>query len=133
MAVAAAADHRAVRTDAAPAPVGPYSQAVASGGFLFVAGQLGLDPGTGRLVEGGAAAQTRQALRNLAAIVEAAGTSLARVTKTTVFLADLDDFAEMNEVYAGFFPGTPPARSTFQVARLPASAAVEIEAIVALG
>jgi 2-iminobutanoate/2-iminopropanoate deaminase len=120
-----------VRTEAAPAPVGPYSQGVvAFGPFLFTAGQLGLDPKTGRLVGEDVASQTRQALLNLKAVLEAGGTCLANVVKTTVFLADMKDFAAMNEVYREFFATEPaPARSCIQVACLPLNALVEIEAV----
>jgi 2-iminobutanoate/2-iminopropanoate deaminase len=120
-----------VLTDRAPSPVGPYSQAIRAGGLLFVAGQIPLDPATGAM-PAGVAEQTRLVLRNLQAIVEAAGASLRDVVKTTVFLADLAEFAAMNEVYAAFFPADPPARATVQVARLPKDARVEIEAIAAV-
>ncbi len=123
------AERQVVHTDRAPAAVGPYSQAIRVDHTVFTAGQVGIDPQTGQLVEGGIAAQTRQALQNLAAVLEAAGTSLANVVKTTVFLADMGDFAEMNRVYAEFFAEAPPARSTVQVAGLPLGALVEIEAI----
>jgi 2-iminobutanoate/2-iminopropanoate deaminase len=127
----AGAGPREVRTEAAPAPVGPYSQGVvAFGPFLFTAGQLGLDPKTGRLVGEDVASQTRQALLNLKAVLEAGGTCLANVVKTTVFLADMKDFAAMNEVYREFFATEPaPARSCIQVACLPLNALVEIEAV----
>ena len=119
-----------IRTDAAPAPFqgAPYSQAIRSGDFVFVSGQLGLKPGQTALPEG-IVAQTTQVLANLAAILEAAGSSPAHIVKTTVFLADLGDFAAMNELYAGFVGDQPPARSTFQVAKLPSAALIEIEAI----
>jgi 2-iminobutanoate/2-iminopropanoate deaminase len=117
-----------VRSEHAPAPVGPYSQAIRVDNSVFAAGQLGIDSQTGELAEG-IQAQTRQALQNLAAVLEAAGTSLANVVKTTVFLADLDHFAAMNEAYAEYFPDDPPARSAVQVARLPLDALIEIEAI----
>ncbi len=118
-----------IRTDAAPAAIGPYSQAVRVGDFIFTAGQIGLDPTTGQLVAGGIAAETRQALRNLQAVLAAAGSSLAEVVKVTVFLRDIDEFGAMNEVYATFFTTHPPARSAVQVAALPKGARVEIEAI----
>ena len=118
-----------IHTTGAPAAVGPYSQAVATSGFIFTAGQLGLTPGAAALVEGGIREQTRQALANVQAVLEAAGSSLERVVKTTVFLKDMDDFAAMNEVYAAFFPHQPPARSTVQVAQLPLDALVEIETV----
>lgn len=122
-------ERRVIATDRAPAAVGPYSQAIRVDHTVFTAGQIGLDPQTGELVEGGIVAQTRQALQNLAAVLEAAGTSLQNVVKTTVFLANMDDFPEMNRVYAEFFPEAPPARSTVEVARLPLGALVEIEAV----
>jgi 2-iminobutanoate/2-iminopropanoate deaminase len=120
-----------VRTEAAPAPFqgAPYNQAIVAGGFVFVAGQLGLDPGSKEIVAGGIGPQTEQAFSNLRAILETAGSSLDAVVKTTVFLTDLDDFAGMNEVYASHIGTAPPARSTVQVAALPAGAIVEIEAI----
>lgn len=118
-----------INTDRAPMPVGPYSQAIRVDSSVFTAGQIGLNPTTGKLVDGGIKAQTRQVLQNLSAVLEAAGTSLANVVKTTVFLADLNDFAAMNEVYAEFFPDRPPARSAVQVARLPLDALIEIEAV----
>ena len=125
---------QAVRTDAAPAPFqgAPYSQAIKANGFVFVSGQLALAPGATELVEGGVAAQTEQVFANLRAILEAAGSSLDRLVKTSVFLQDLGDFAAMNEVYARHVGGTPPARSTFQVAKLPSGALVEIEAVATL-
>jgi 2-iminobutanoate/2-iminopropanoate deaminase len=118
-----------IATDKAPAAVGPYSQAVRVGDFVFTAGQVPLDPATGQMVEDNIEAQTRQALTNLSAVLEAAGTSLANVVKTTVFLADMGEFKAMNGVYAGFFPGAPPSRSAIQAAALPLGARVEIEAI----
>ena len=122
---------RVVRTEAAPAPFqgAPYNQAIVANGFVFVAGQLGLDPATGEIVEGGIGPQTERVFANLKAILEASGSSLDAVVKTTVFLRDLDDFAGMNEVYARHVGATPPARSTVEVGRLPAGALVEIEAV----
>jgi 2-iminobutanoate/2-iminopropanoate deaminase len=117
-----------IATSQAPAAVGPYSQAVAAGPYLFVSGQIPLDK-DGHKVEGDIVVQTVQALENLKAVLTAAGLALKHVVKTTVFLADMSDFAEMNRVYAEYFPETPPARSTIQVAALPKGAAVEIEAI----
>ncbi len=117
-----------VSTDAAPPAVGPYSQAVIAGDFIFAAGQLGIDPQSGELVEG-IEAQTRQVLSNLSAVLEAAGSSLDREVKATIFLAHMEDFATMNTVYAEFFPLQPPARSTVEVAQLPRGALVEIEVI----
>jgi 2-iminobutanoate/2-iminopropanoate deaminase len=121
----------AVRTEAAPAPFqgAPYSQAILANGFVFVAGQLGLEPGSSDVVAGGIRPQTERVFANLAAILEAAGSSLDRIVKTTVFLRNLEDFAGMNEVYAARLEGIPPARSTVEVGRLPAGALVEIEAI----
>ena len=118
-----------VKTDKAPAAIGPYSQAVRSGGFLFCSGQIPLDPGTGKMVDGGIEAQTDRVLKNLEAVLAAGGATLAAVVKTTVFLADLADFPAMNAVYGKYFPLDPPARATVQAARLPAGALVEIEAI----
>jgi 2-iminobutanoate/2-iminopropanoate deaminase len=119
-----------IRTDRAPAPFpgAPYSQAIRANGFVFVSGQVGLRPGETELPDG-IAAQTEQVFANLGAILEAGGSSLDRLVKTTVFLQSMDDFAGMNEVYARHVGGTPPARSTFQVAKLPAGALIEIEAV----
>jgi 2-iminobutanoate/2-iminopropanoate deaminase len=121
-----------IATDKAPAAVGPYSQAVRVGDFVFTAGQIPLDPKTGQMVEGSIEAQTRQALTNLSAVLEAAGTSPANVVKTTVFLADIGDFQAMNGIYAEFFPDAPPARSAVQAAALPLGARVEIEAVAVI-
>jgi 2-iminobutanoate/2-iminopropanoate deaminase len=118
-----------ISTAAAPAAIGPYSQAIRTGDLLFVTGQIPLDPATGQLLAGDVRVQTRQVLKNLAAILEAGGSSLSRVVKTTVYLRDLGEFAAMNEVYAEFFGEQPPARATVQVARLPRDAAVEIELV----
>jgi 2-iminobutanoate/2-iminopropanoate deaminase len=118
-----------VETGNAPGAIGPYSQAVIANGFVFTSGQIPLDPATGEFVAGGVAEQTEQVLRNLSAVLEAAGTTLARAVKTTVFLADMNDFAAMNEVYGRFFKDSPPARSTVEAARLPRDARVEIEVI----
>jgi len=113
----------------APKPLGPYSHGVRSGRWVFTSGTIGNDPATGKLVPGGVAAETRQALTNLSGTLRAGGTSLTQVVKTTVFLVDLGQFAAMNAVYAEFFPQDPPARSTIQVGALPGGAAVEIEAV----
>ena len=122
-----------VHTGAAPAAIGPYSQAVRAGEYLFVSGQLGIDPATKQMVEGGIAAQAERALRNIAAILEAAGGTMENVVKTTVLLQSMDDFPRLNEVYARFFAAEPPARAAYQVAKLPLGALVEIEAIAHLG
>jgi 2-iminobutanoate/2-iminopropanoate deaminase len=120
-----------IRTDAAPAPFqgAPYNQAIKANGFVFVAGQVGIQPGAKELVAGGIVEQTEQVFANLRAILEAAGSSLDRLLKTTVFLQNFDDFAAMNEVYARHVGDGPPARSTVEVAKLPSGALVEIEAI----
>lgn len=117
-----------ISTSKAPQAIGPYSQAVRTGNLVVTAGQLGIDPTSGDLVNGGIEAETSQALLNLKAVLESAGSSLSDVIKTTVFLRDMNDFAQMNHVYGGFFEAQPPARSTVQVAALPKNAAVEIEA-----
>lgn len=122
-----------IATKDAPQAIGPYSQAVKAGGFVFASGQIPIDPETGEFVSGGVAEQTAQVLKNLSAVLEAAGTQLASVVKTTVFLADMNDFAAMNEVYARFFAENPPARATVEAARLPRDARVEIEAIALAG
>lgn len=119
----------AVSTTGAPAAIGPYSQAIASGDLVFCSGQLGLDPATGAIVEGGVGAQAARALRNLSAVLDAAGLTFGDVVKTTVFLADIDDFATVNTVYATFMPDPAPARSTFAVGALPKGGLIEIEAI----
>jgi 2-iminobutanoate/2-iminopropanoate deaminase len=121
-----------VATSGAPRAIGPYSQALRAGGFLFTAGQVGFDPTTGELVDGGIAEQTRRVLQNIRAILEAGGSGLAQVVKTTVFLVDMADFAAMNEAYAEAFGTHRPARSTVAVAALPRGARVEIEAVAAV-
>ena len=118
-----------IQTDKAPAAIGPYSQAIKAGGFVFVSGQIPTDPETGEFVAGGITEQTDRVLRNLRAVLEAAGSGLDQVVKTTVFLADMNDFAKMNEVYAKQFKQPYPARSTVQVARLPRDARIEIDVI----
>ena len=118
-----------IRSEAAPAAIGPYSQAIEIDGWVHVSGQIALDPATGQLVGTDAAAQTHRVLANLKAVLEAADCTLDDVVKTTVYLADLDDFAAVNEVYARYFTQTPPARACIQAARLPRGARVEIDAI----
>jgi 2-iminobutanoate/2-iminopropanoate deaminase len=120
---------QAISTPLAPAAIGPYSQAIRCGNLVFLSGQIPLDPQTGHIVEGDAAVQTARVLQNLSAILEAAGSSLGQVVKTTVYLKDLSDFGMMNEVYARFFDDTPPARATVEVARLPRNVSVEIDLI----
>ena len=118
-----------IATDRAPRAIGPYSQAVRAGNLVFASGQISIDPATGEFVAGGVAEQTEQVLRNLTSVFAAAGVELNQIVKTTVFLADMEDFAAMNEVYGRFFGEQPPARATVQAARLPRDAKVEIEAI----
>ncbi len=122
-----------VISEGAPPALGPYSAGIRTEDFVFLAGQVGLDPSTGKLVSGGIEAETRQALTNLANVLQGAGASMKMVVKTTVFLRDMEDFSRMNAVYAEFFPDEPPARSTVQVAGLPGGAAVEVEAIALAG
>lgn len=129
----AAKRREVVIAEKAPAAIGPYSAGIRTPQYIFLAGQVGLDPATGELVPGGIEAETRQALTNMANILEAAGSSLDQVVKTTVFLADLAEFSRMNAVYAEFFPKEPPARTTVGVAGLPKGARVEIEAIALVG
>ncbi len=124
-------NRHAITTSGAPGAIGPYSQAIGAGRLLLCSGQIGLDPTTGELVEGGVAAQAERALRNLGAVLDAAGLGFADVVKTTVFLVDMADFAALNEVYGRFMTDPPPARSTIAVAALPRGARVEIEAIAA--
>jgi 2-iminobutanoate/2-iminopropanoate deaminase len=124
---------RIISTDRAPKAIGPYSQAVISGGLAFLCGQGPIDPATGRVVEGDVTAQTERVLQNLSAVLEASGSSTARVLKVTVFLADLNDFQKMNQVYSRYFPVDPPARTTVEAARLPLDILVEIDAIAEVG
>ena len=124
---------KTVQTEKAPAAIGPYSQGVLAGGFLFCSGQIPIDPATGKMVEGGIKIQTERVLHNLAAILEEGGASLHSVVKTTVYLADLSDFPAMNGVYETFFKENPPARATMEVAKLPAGALVEIDAVASVG
>lgn len=118
-----------IHTEQAPKAIGPYSQAIRTNGFVFASGQIPIDPKTGEFVAGGIAEQTEQAIKNLSRVLEAAGSDLNRVVKTTVFLVDMGEFAAMNEVYSRFFSEEPPARATVEAARLPRDARVEIEAI----
>jgi 2-iminobutanoate/2-iminopropanoate deaminase len=118
-----------IQTDRAPQAIGPYSQAIKANGFIFASGQIPLDPATMRIVEGGIEEQTGRVLDNLKAVLEAAGSSLDRVVKTTVYLADMGEFAAMNEIYARYFGATKPARATVQVARLPRDVKVEIDVV----
>jgi 2-iminobutanoate/2-iminopropanoate deaminase len=120
-----------VLTNHSPKPIGPYSQAIKSNGFLFISGQIALDPASGEFAGATIQQQTERVLENLKGILEAGGASLSHVLKTTVFLKDMNDFAAMNEVYARYFTAAPPARSTVQVARLPKDALVEIEVVAA--
>lgn len=120
-----------ISTDRAPGAIGPYSQAIKAGGMVYCSGQIPIDPVTGEFVSNDIAEQTEQVLKNLNAVLEAAGTGLGNVVKTTVFLADMSDFAAMNEVYSRFFSDNKPARATVQAARLPRDARVEIECIAA--
>lgn len=122
-----------VHSDDAPKAIGPYSQAIKANGLIFASGQIPLDPATMQIVEGGIREQTERVMNNLEAVLQAAGSSLEGVVKTTVFLKDLTDFAEMNEVYGSFFKQTPPARSTVEVARLPRDVRVEIDVIALEG
>jgi 2-iminobutanoate/2-iminopropanoate deaminase len=118
-----------VSTEKAPGAIGPYSQAIKAGGMMFCSGQIPIDPATGEFVEGGVAEQTEQVFKNLIAVLEAGGSGLDGVVKTTVFLADMNDFTAMNEIYARYFDSNKPARATVQAARLPRDAKVEIECI----
>ncbi len=121
-----------VATELAPKAIGPYSQAVVAGGMVYASGQIPINPATGQIVEGGTAVQTERILENLKAVLEASGSSLAQVVKTTVFLKDMNDFAAMNEVYGRYFADQAPARSTIEVARLPRDVRVEIDVIAAV-
>ncbi len=121
-----------VLTDRGPKPIGPYSQAIKANGFLFASGQVALDPKTNEFVPGDIRQQTERVLENVKGIVEAAGSKMGHVVKTTVFLKSMNDFTAMNEVYARYFPSAPPARSTVEVARLPKDALLEIEAIAVI-
>ncbi len=118
-----------ISTPNAPKAIGPYSQAIRANGFLFISGQVCFDPATGNLISGGIQEQTEQVIKNLSAILQAAGSGLEKVVKTTVYLKNMSEFVPMNEVYGRFFPSAPPARSTVEVARLPKDVAVEIDVI----
>ena len=118
-----------ITTDRAPKAIGPYTQAIRANGFIFVSGQIAIDPATNQVIEGDTAAQTVRVMENLKGVVEAAGSSMARVVKTTVYLKDIADFPVMNEIYGRYFPGTPPARATVGVASLPRNVRVEIDLI----
>jgi len=124
---------KAVSSPSAPAAIGPYSQAIRAGNLLFLSGQIPLDPATGNLVEGGVEAQTRQVFKNIEAILKAGDTSFDGVVSATVYLADMNDFAKVNEIYATYFSSPAPARATVQVARLPKDCLVEIQVIASLG
>ncbi len=126
------ADRERVHTDGAPGAIGPYSQAIVSGGFVYTAGQIGLDPSTGEFVTGGVEAQAERVLQNLSAVLEAAGSSMSDAVKTTMYLADMSDFAAVNEIYGRYFTEPFPARSAVQAAALPKGARVEIDAIARL-
>lgn len=126
-------DRKRVQTDGAPAAIGPYSQAIVSGGFIFTAGQIGLNPETGEIVDGGVEAQAVRVLQNLTAVLEAAGSSTKDVVKTTMYLADMADFVAVNEIYAQYFEEPFPARSAVQAAALPKGTLVEIDAIARVG
>ena len=121
--------NKIVSTDRAPKAIGPYSQAVISNGFVFVSGQVPLDPATGQIVEGGIAEQTARVFENIKNVLEAAGCSLEQAVKTTVYLKDMGEFAQMNEVYGRYFPANPPARATIEAARLPRDVRIEIDCI----
>ena len=123
---------QAISTPSAPPAIGPYSQAIRAGSFLFVSGQIALDPATGQMVDGDLAAQTDRVFKNLGAILEAAGASFDDVVRTTVYLADMNDFPAMNEIYGTYFSSPAPARATIQAARLPRDARVEIDLIASL-
>jgi len=128
--------NQALSSPSAPKAIGPYSQAIRTGQLLFLSGQIPLDPATGQMIDGDIAAQTRRVMENLSAVLSAAGLSCASIVRTTIFLADMNDFAKVNEVYASYFPasgGPPPARATVQVAQLPRGARVEIDAIASFG
>ena len=124
---------KVIKSDKAPKALGPYSQAIQAGDYLFTSGQVAIDPATGKLVTGGIREQARQVMKNLNAVLESAGADFSRVVKATVYLTDINDFAEFNGLYAEYFTSDPPARSAFQVAALPLAAMVEIEMVVFMG
>jgi 2-iminobutanoate/2-iminopropanoate deaminase len=128
-----ASERSAIETNEAPAPIGPYSQAIRHGDLLFCSGQLPIEPSTGELVKADASGQARRCLENLEAVCRAGGTSLASALRVTLYLTDMRDFARVNEAYADFFPSTPPARVAIQAAALPRGAEVEMDAVVAIG
>jgi len=121
--------HKHVRTDSAPNPIGPYSQATELNGVIFTSGQIAIDPATGKLIDGDVREQSKRVFENLQAVLEAAGSNLEQVVKTTIFLSDMADFAVVNEIYAGYFGQSLPARSTVEVGRLPLDVAVEVDCI----
>ncbi len=125
-------DTRAIQTDAAPRAIGPYSQAIVANGFVFCSGQIALDPVTNQIIDGDVRAQTARVMDNLRAVLAAAGTDLGRAVKATIFLKDLGDFSAVNEVYGSYFTGTPPARATVEVSRLPRDVRVEIDLVAVL-
>lgn len=125
-------DPKAIQTDAAPRAIGPYSQAIVANGFVFCSGQIALDPATGQIIDGDVRAQTARVMDNLRAVLAAAGTDLGRAVKATIFLKDLGDFSAVNEVYGSYFTGTPPARATVEVSRLPRDVRVEIDLVAVL-
>lgn len=122
-----------IKTDKAPAAIGPYSQAIKAGGFVFCSGQIPLDPVTGEVVAGDITVQTEQVMKNIAAMLEAVGAGFDQIVKTTIFLVDMDDFGAVNQIYGRFFPANKPARSTVAVAGLPRGVRLEIEVIIAAG
>ena len=122
-------EKKIVATDGAPKAIGPYSQAVVAGGFVFCSGQIPIDPASGELVQGDVSKQTKRVLDNLGEVLAATGSSLSKVVKTTVYLKDMGDFAVMNDVYSGYFPSDPPARATVQAAKLPKDVSVEIDCV----
>ncbi|MGI6485933.1 MAG: RidA family protein [Thermoanaerobacterales bacterium] len=125
-------DKKVISTEKAPAAIGPYSQAVKSGGFLFASGQIPLNPATGKIVDGGIQEQTKQVLENVQGLLESLGASMDNIVKTTLFIADMDDFATINDIYSGYFKNSPPARSCVEVSRLPKDVKIEMEFIASI-